>query len=700
MGVRTSRQRHGVRLSLLPLFLGIWILGFVWDLEFGVWNFSSMTPRRIAYVLKVFPKISETFIATELAELRRRGIELQILSLERPQAGLRHDFVVNSGLEQITCYEPNDFLAVIRDFRPELLHAHFATEATAAAIELATEQGIPFTFTTHGYDIYRKAPPDFRARAAAARGVVTVSQANADYMTQTFGVPPSHIRVIPCGIDPECFKFSEHPAKQLPLIVCVARQVAVKNLGLLLESCALLRNRGVNFRCALIGDGPGRSELEAAHRRLDLEEIVELPGAAEQGAIIGWWQRSTIGVLTSDNEGMPVSLMEAATTGTPHAATAVGGVPELVQDGVTGLLVPPGDVVALAAALERLLADAGLRVRMGQAARRRAEERFSVMRQVDQLLAFWSEILTTGSASPVYVNDPFNAVTDSSMPTLVLALDPLAARPEFKRRLPRLSGENGQLRLKAIRVIRHKPSRRCVVEYDVRVQRPDLPAETVTIIGKTRARRFGKEGYRVLEHFWKAGFDSASSDGISVPEPIGVIPRFQMWFQRKVSGETATALLAGPDGVELARQIAAAIHKLHQTRIPTERRHGMADELRILHDCLAKVIALKPDWKDRLEGVMAACDSLGASVPSPRVCGIHRDFYPAQVVVERRHDSTGANNHSPPRIYLIDFDLYCLGDPALDIGNFIGHMIEQSLRELGDAHAWAKQEQALEETFL
>ena len=126
----------------------------------------------------------------------------------------------------------------------------------------------------------------------------------------------------------------------------------------------------------------------------------------------------------------------------------------------------------------------------------------------------------------------------------------------------------------------------------------------------------------------------------------------------------------------------------------------MTDELRILHECLAKVIALKPTWKDRLDRVLAACDRLGASVPEPRICGIHRDFYPAQVVVEPSHDSINGNNHSPPRIYLIDFDLYCMGDPALDIGNFIGHMTEQSLRELGDAHAWAAQEQVLEETFL
>src|ERR1051326_3227269 len=135
-----------------------------------------MLLRRIAYVLKIFPKISETFIVSELAELRRRGVELRILSLQPPRAGLRHECVDGAGLERITCYELQEFSNVIKEFRPQLLHAHFATEATETAIELATEHGIPFTFTAHGYDVHRKAPPDFGRRAAAARAVVTVSQ--------------------------------------------------------------------------------------------------------------------------------------------------------------------------------------------------------------------------------------------------------------------------------------------------------------------------------------------------------------------------------------------------------------------------------------------------------------------------------------------------------------------------------------------
>src|SRR5437773_7035884 len=143
-----------------------------------------MKPSRIAYVLDIFPKLSETFIAVELAELRRRGIELRILSLQPPRAGLRHQIVASAGLEQLTCYEPKDFLTVLKEFRPQILHAHFATEATATAVELAAENLIPLTFTAHGYDIHRKAPSDFGARAAAARAVVTVSQANADSMVE------------------------------------------------------------------------------------------------------------------------------------------------------------------------------------------------------------------------------------------------------------------------------------------------------------------------------------------------------------------------------------------------------------------------------------------------------------------------------------------------------------------------------------
>ena len=699
-----------------------------------------MRPKRIAYVLNVFPKVSETFIAGELAELRRRGVELRILSLQPPRDELQHEIIRRVGLDQLVEYGGARLETVLREFRPDLIHAHFAREATAKARELSERTGIPFTFTAHGYDIHRKPPPDFRERAITARAVITVSEANRDYITKTFGVAREHVHVISCGVDTERFcpanttrpsagsggaglqslgvaafhprsTQGDGPAAGLeagdtaglatcatPLIVCVARHVAVKNLGMLLDACALLRERGVRFRCAMIGDGLLRKELEEKRAALGLQEIVEMPGAAEQGEVLRWWRRASVGVLTSDNEGMPVSLMEAAACGVPIVATRVGGIPELVADGVTGLLSPPGDASAFASALERVLGDAALRERMSSEARQRAVEKFSVARQVEALLALWENVLPTscrqdaiGSADETSsTRFGSGAITDAGLPALAVALDFETARHEFKRRLPRLSGE-GKLKLKALRLTRHKPGRRAVVEYDVRVDCPDAPLKGVTLLGKLRARRSGNEGFRQLDSFWNAGFDAQSADGISVPEPIGVISAFQMWFQRKVAGRTAEKTfseISGTERVALARRVAEAIHKVHRCGVPTDKQHTMADELRILRECFDKVAALWPDWAGRLAALMVACEKLGAGVPLPKPCGIHRDFYPAQVLVD------GA------RLWLIDFDLYCLGDPGLDAGNFIGHVTEQALRERGDADALVDVERALEDRFV
>ena len=350
----------------------------------------------VAYVVNVFPKLSETFIASELAELRRRGVEVRILSLRRPTEKRRHEFIAQAGLEERTVYNSWEFLEVLRKFQPDLLHAHFATEPTAAARELAAELRVPFTFTAHGYDIYRKPPADFADRAGAASAVITVSEANARYIVKTFGVPTAQIHVIPCGVDGERFS-PQGERLEPPHVVCVARLRPVKNLGLLLEACAALQSRGVEFRCVLVGDGPCRDDLEAARARLGLSKVVELVGAAEQAEVLAWWRRATIAALTSTSEGMPVCLMEAAACGVPAVAVAVGGIPELVEDGVTGVLVPVGDTRALASALEQLLRKPELAARMGVAARRRVEERFSIRRQVDCLLALWTEVVGVGA---------------------------------------------------------------------------------------------------------------------------------------------------------------------------------------------------------------------------------------------------------------------------------------------------------------
>jgi hypothetical protein len=288
----------------------------------------------------------------------------------------------------------------------------------------------------------------------------------------------------------------------------------------------------------------------------------------------------------------------------------------------------------------------------------------------------------------VSVIDPFGVIGDPEMPSLSPAMDPAQVQQQLKGSLPRLAGEGGVVYLKEIRVTRYKPRRRCVIEYDVEVERRAAPPEAVVLIGKVRRRRTGKTSHRLLELLWNAGFMSDSKDGISVPEPIGAVPEFRMWLQRKVPGEPATHLLVRPDGALLARRIAEAAHKLHRTGITAKRRHTMADELRILQECMQKVAQAEPRWTGRTEKLLAQCDRLAAATPDPVMCGIHRDFYSDQVIVDR------------DRLYLIDFDLYCEGDPALDVGNFLGHITEQSLRIQGDPNALADRERALEERFV
>lgn len=350
-----------------------------------------MSTLRVAYVLRVFPKLSETFIAGELAELRRRGVELLILSQLPPREELRHRLVGEAGLDAVTVYEPERFAGALRAHRPHLLHAHFATEATAQARDLAAAAGLPFTFTAHSYDIYRKPPADIAARAAAAAAVVTVSEANRAFMAASLGIPAERVSVIPCGVDLDVFSPNGGPVK--PLVVCVARLNPAKRLEVLLAACALLRDRGVRFRCAVVGEGRCRDELERTHAELRLDGVVELVGAAPQHEVREWWRRASVATLSSVREGAPVALMEAAACGVPAVAPAVGGVAELIDDGRTGFVTRPGDPVGLADGLERLLTDDGLRRRLGAAARRRAEERFSVTTQVDRLLELWEGVL-------------------------------------------------------------------------------------------------------------------------------------------------------------------------------------------------------------------------------------------------------------------------------------------------------------------
>jgi glycosyltransferase involved in cell wall biosynthesis len=273
-------------------------------------------------------------------------------------------------------------------FGAEILHAHFASRACEDAMLASWLTRLPFTFTAHGYDVHREPPPDYPIRGRAATAVVTVSENNARVLSQRHGVPERSIHVIPCGVDTDRFKPRE--GEEPGLIVSVIRLHLDKGPDILVDAAEELLRQGRNFRMEILGDGELREALQA---RLSgpLAEKVSMPGRADERSVMESLNRASLFVLPSRTEGMPVALMEAMASGKAVVATRVGGVPELLEEGRSGVIVAPEDPPALAGALSELLADPARRRALGSAARDRVVDRFRLSECTARLVALWRE---------------------------------------------------------------------------------------------------------------------------------------------------------------------------------------------------------------------------------------------------------------------------------------------------------------------
>lgn len=274
------------------------------------------------------------------------------------------------------------------------VHAHFANHPAAAAWVIHRIAGIPYSFTGHGADLQVDQHMLCR-KIREARAVVTISDYNRAFLTDHCGARAlPKIHVIRCGVDLDAFPpKSEEPEAERPVeILCVGTFYEVKGHPHLVEACRLLAERGRAFRCRLIGEGPDRDALERQVHEAGLDETVLFDGPRSRAEVIGAMQRADLLVLPSvptasgRREGLPVVLIEAMASGLPVIATGISGIPELVRDDVSGLLVPPRDPVAIADAVERLADDASLRARLVQAGRHAVEEEFDLRSNAAQLL--------------------------------------------------------------------------------------------------------------------------------------------------------------------------------------------------------------------------------------------------------------------------------------------------------------------------
>jgi colanic acid/amylovoran biosynthesis glycosyltransferase len=273
------------------------------------------------------------------------------------------------------------------------VHAHFCSHPALVAFIVHRLTNIPYSFTAHGSDLHVERRM-LCTKVEHASFAVTVSDYNRRLMAQECGeTARDKIRVVHCGVDVEVFAPRANQVRDGSLrILCVASLEEVKGHSHLIDACAVLRERGVDFLCDLVGEGPLRGKIEKQIARLGLGDVVRTPGGKPRPEIIQMLGAADVAVLASQmtkegkREGIPVALMEAMAAGLPVVASAISGIPELVDDSRTGILVQPGDSTGLADALHRLARDGDLRRRMGEAGRRRVTEQFNLETTTAELM--------------------------------------------------------------------------------------------------------------------------------------------------------------------------------------------------------------------------------------------------------------------------------------------------------------------------
>jgi glycosyltransferase involved in cell wall biosynthesis len=293
------------------------------------------------------------------------------------------------------------FATRMENARVDHIHAHWATHPTLAGLAAARLLNISFSFTAHAHDLFVNRSM-LRGKIRKAAFVATISEFNRRLLERLY---PSESRgktfVIHCGVDlSELDPKPRDIVAEAPLrIVCVASLEPQKGHAVLVEAVGMLRDRGIEVRCVLAGDGPQASSLRDQVARLGLAEEIELVGGLARPKILAALQNAEVMALASvpqasgKMEGIPVALMEGMAMQLPVVASDISGIPELVTDGVTGFLVPPGNAAALADALERIHADPERGRGMGSTGRARISELFELRPNVALLRQHFDEAI-------------------------------------------------------------------------------------------------------------------------------------------------------------------------------------------------------------------------------------------------------------------------------------------------------------------
>ena len=417
----------------------------------------------VAYVTGEYPKVSHTFIQREIMGLRALGVQVLTCTVRRPAAAsvvgpgqqaeaaqtfailatARHPLTLLAAHGRMLARAPGRWLRALRlawTTRPPGLkaliwqiayfleagvladhllargvvhmHNHFGDSSGSLTMIASQMSGIPFSITLHGPTIFFEMHWwRLDAKVARAAFIACISHfCRSQAMLFSDQAHWPKLQIVHCGVTPARYGTAPRPA--FSGHVCfVGRLDAVKGVPLLLDAFAATRPRHPTARLTIAGDGPARAALEAQVQSLGLTGAVRFTGSLDEDGVAALLDSADMLVLPSFAEGLPVVLMEALASRIPVIATQVAGVPELVEDGVSGFIVPPGDVDTLAVRLDRLLSDPELCAAMGAAGRRKVEAGFDIRTEVAKLAALFAGVEqktshSAGAARPSPQTDP------------------------------------------------------------------------------------------------------------------------------------------------------------------------------------------------------------------------------------------------------------------------------------------------------
>jgi glycosyltransferase involved in cell wall biosynthesis len=349
---------------------------------------------------------SERHVLELLPALRERGHDAGFLGLDdtrnAPDAFYEALAARDVPFERLACPRDVDprlarrVVAAVRTARPDVVHTHLVHADVYGALARGSAVLVS---TKHNDDPFRSGRARHLEKLLTRRAarVVCITEALMRFNRDVVGLPAGKLRTVHYGLDAPPEPWGPPGGPELPddapVLLAIARLVPQKGVDVALEATAVVRERHPDVRLVVLGSGPLRHDLEELAARRGLSDAVAFPGRV--GDVAWWLRRAAMVVHPARWEGFGLALLEAMLCARPVVATAVSSIPEIVVDGETGLLVPPEDPRAFAAAVASLLDDPARADRLGEAGKARAREEFSVARMTERTLAVYEEALAS-----------------------------------------------------------------------------------------------------------------------------------------------------------------------------------------------------------------------------------------------------------------------------------------------------------------